>query len=170
MAEVQAAAETEFASPVDTTDIIRQIVEFARVSTGNAATTMEMQLNPEHLGKVFLELSSRNGIVSAHLTVQNEAAREALESQLVELRQNLTQTGVKVEAVEVTVGSHEFERNLEQNAKRDEQQGEEQERAAKQTRQINLNELDELGGLMTEEESLVAQMMAEQGNSVDFTA
>ena len=30
--------------------------------------------------------------------------------------------------------------------------------------------LDELSGLMTEEETLVAKMMAEQGNSVDFTA
>ena len=35
---------------------------------------------------------------------------------------------------------------------------------------INLNELDGLSGLMTEEETLVAKMMAEQGNSVDFTA
>ncbi len=30
--------------------------------------------------------------------------------------------------------------------------------------------LDEWDGLLTEEESLVAQMMAEQGNSIDFTA
>ena len=37
-------------------------------------------------------------------------------------------------------------------------------------RHINLNELDGLSGLMTEEETLVAKMMAEQGNSVDFTA
>ena len=70
----------------------------------------------------------------------------------------------------MTVGSHEFEKNLEQNAKRDEQQGEQQEKAAKATRRINLNDLDELSGLMTEEESLVAQMMADQGNSVDFPA
>lgn len=35
---------------------------------------------------------------------------------------------------------------------------------------LNLNELDGLSGLMTEEETLVAKMMAEQGNSVDFTA
>ena len=164
------AEPVETVPQVDTANIIRQIVEFARVTVGNAETTMELQLNPEHLGKVFLELTSKNGVVSAHLTAQNEAAREALESQLVELRQNLTQAGVKVEAVEVTVGSHEFERNLEQNAKRDEQQAEQQEKAAKQTRRINLGDLDELGGVMSEEESLVAQMMAEQGNSIDYTA
>ena len=43
-------------------------------------------------------------------------------------------------------------------------------KAANATRHINLNELDGLSGLMTEEETLVAKMMAEQGNSVDFTA
>lgn len=166
----QGTEETAFASQLDTSNIIRQIVEFAKVSTTNMATTVELQLNPEHLGKVFLELTSKNGMVSAHLTTQNEVAKEALESQLVELRQNLTQAGVKVEAVEVTVGSHEFERNLEQNAKQDEQQAEQQEKAAKQTRRINLNDLDELVGVMSEEENLVAQMMAEQGNSIDYTA
>lgn len=70
----------------------------------------------------------------------------------------------------MTVGSHEFEKNLEQNAKQEERQAEEQEKAAGQTRKINLKELDEWDGLLTEEESLVAQMMAEQGNSIDFTA
>ena len=68
------------------------------------------------------------------------------------------------------VGSHEFERNLEQNAQQEQRQAEEQEKTAGRTRYINLNSLDELGGVMSEEESLVAQMMAEQGNSVDFTA
>lgn len=157
-------------SQVDISNIIKQIVEFSRVTLSNTATTMEMQLNPENLGKIYLELTSKDGVVSAHITAQNEAAKEALESQLVEFKLNLNQAGVKVDAVEVTVGSHEFEKNLEQNASQQERQAEEQEKATKQTRHINLNDLDELSGIMTEEESLVAQMMAEQGNSVDFTA
>ena len=96
--------------------------------------------------------------------------KEALESQIADLKQNMNQAGVKVDAVEVTVGGHEFEKNLEQNAKQEEQQAEEREKAANATRHINLNELDGLSGLMTEEETLVEKMMAEQGNSVDFTA
>lgn len=157
-------------SQLDVSNIMKQIVEFSRVTLNNNATTMEMQLNPEHLGKIYLELTAKDGVVSAHITAQNEAVKEALESQLVEFKQNMNQAGVKVDAVEVTVGSHEFEKNLEQNAKHEQQQAEEQEKAAKQTRHINLNDLDELSGIMTEEESLVAQMMADQGNSVDFTA
>ncbi len=166
----QTAGAMEFSSQLDVNNIIRQIVEYSKVTLSNQATTMEMQLNPENLGKIYLEITSKDGVVSAHITAQNDIVKEALESQIVELRQNMNQAGVKVEAVEVTVGSHEFEKNLEQNAKQEERQAEEQEKAAKQTRRINLNELDELGGLMTEEENLVAQMMADQGNSIDYTA
>ena len=161
----------EYATQVDIADVVRQIVTYTRVNyTANQETTMEMQLNPEHLGKIYLEITSKDGTVSAHLTAQNEVVKEALESQIADLKQNMNQAGVKVDAVEVTVGGHEFERNLEQNAKQEEQQAEEREKAANATRHINLNELDGLSGLMTEEETLVAKMMAEQGNSVDFTA
>ena len=37
-------------------------------------------------------------------------------------------------------------------------------------RNISIDSLDELSGLMTEEETLVAQIMKDNGNSVDFTA
>lgn len=159
-----------FSGQLDIQNIIKQIVEFTKVTVAEHATTMEMQLNPEHLGKIFLELTSKEGSVSAKIMAQNEIVKEALEAQIADLRQNMNQSGIKVDAIEVTVESHEFERNLEQNARQDERQAEQQEKAAKQTRRINLNDLDELGNMMTEEETLVAQMMADQGNSVDFTA
>ena len=37
-------------------------------------------------------------------------------------------------------------------------------------RNISMSSLDELSGRMTEEETLAAQMMRDNGNSVDFTA
>lgn len=161
---------TEFTRQLDTENIIKQIVEFTRVNISNTQTTMEMQLNPENLGKIFLEVTSKEGNVSAHIVTQNEFVKEAIEAQIVELKQNMNQAGVKVDAVEVTVGSHEFERNLEQNEKQEERRAEEQEKASGKMRRLNLNDLDELAGVMTEEETLVAKMMAEQGNSIDYTA
>ena len=50
------------------------------------------------------------------------------------------------------------------------QQGEQQEKEKGRTRRLNLNDLSELSGVMSEEETLAAKMMAEQGNSVDYTA
>ena len=169
-----AAAKTpetvpEFSRQLDTLDLIRQVTEFTKVTVREAQTTMEMQLNPEHLGKLYIEVTTKEGNVSAHIMTQNELVKEALESQMAELKQSMNQAGVKVDAVEVTVGSHEFEKNLEQNAKQDERQAEEQEKASPKTRRINLDELDELSGVMSEEEALVAQIMADHGNSVDYT-
>ncbi len=155
---------------VDTMDIIDQIVQSTKVTIDNEVSTMEMQLNPEKLGKIYLNVTSREGNINAQLAVSNEAVKEALESQIATLKENLNQAGVKVDAVEVTVSSHEFERNLEQNHSREEQEGSRQEESASRRRNIQMSSLDELSGVMSEEETLVAQMMIDNGNSVDLTA
>ena len=154
----------------NTLDVIRQVSEFTRVMYQGDTTSMEMQLNPENLGKIYVQVTAKEGVVTAHLAVQNEIVKEALENQTIQLRENMNQQGIKVEAVEVTIASHEFERNLEQNQQgsaQDEQRGQ----ASKSPRRnISMNQLDELSGLMSEEEMLVAKIMRDNGNSVDFTA
>lgn len=153
----------------DTTELINQIVDNIRFNVSQDTTSIEMQLNPENLGRVYVHLSAKEGTVNAQLTATNEVVKEALEAQIVTLKENLNQAGVKVDAVEITVSSHGFERNLEQDQSREEQEGEYQEAAAKQRRRnINMSSMDELAGVMTEEESLVAQMMRDNGNSVDM--
>ncbi len=159
-----------YAQPVNVTEVISQIAEFVRVSVTSEASSLEMQLNPENLGKVYLHISAtKEGNVTAQFAAQSEAVKEALETQLVELRQTLNQQGVKVDAIEVTVATHEFERNLEQNARQEQQQGEQQEKQQGR-RSLHLNNLDELSGLMTEEEMLAAKIMQENGNSMDVIA
>lgn len=131
---------------------------------------MEMQLNPENLGKIYLNISEKEGVIRAQLAAQNEMVKEALETQMVELRQNLNQQGIKVDAIEVTVATHEFEQNLDGQAKQEEQAGEQMEQNQKKARRsLNLNDLDGLSGLMSEEEELVAKIMRDNGNQVDLT-
>ena len=147
-------SETSYIS-VDTMDLLEQVAEQIRVN----------------LGKVYVNISSKEGMIHAQLAASNEAVRAALETQVADLRQNLNQAGVKVDAVEVTVASHEFEKNLEQNQESEKQQGErQQEQSGGRRRNLNLSSLDGLSGLMTEEETLAAQMMRENGNSMDVTA
>lgn len=154
----------------NTLDVIRQVSEFTRVMYQGDTTSMEMQLNPENLGKIYVQVTVKEGVVTAHLAVQNEIVKEALENQTIQLRENMNQQGIKVEAVEVTIASHEFERNLEQN-QQGSAQDEQREQASKSPRRnISMNQLDELSGLMSEEEMLVAKIMRDNGNSVDFTA
>ena len=89
---------------------------------------------------------------------------------MAELRQTLSQQGVKVDAIEVTVASHEFEQNLEQHAESEKRQGEEQEQARPTRRNLSRDSLDELSGLMSEEEVIAAQIMKDNGNSMDVIA
>lgn len=131
---------------------------------------MEMQLNPENLGKIYLQVSAREGSVHATIAAQNEAVKAALESQVAELKESLNQSGVKVDAVEVTVASHEFEKNLEQNEQRQKEEGERQQEQVSRRRNLNLTMPQELEGELSQEEALAAQIMKDNGNSVDLTA
>ena len=155
---------------VDTMDLIEQFAENVKVSVSEGTSSVEMQLNPENLGKVYLQISSEQGTVRAQIAASEEAVKTALETQVAELRETLQQSGIKVDSIEVTVASHEFERNLEQGQSREFEEGQRQQEQQSQRRNINMSSLDELSSLMTEEEALVAQIMKDNGNSVDLTA
>ncbi len=162
--------EMRFDERVNPVQIIEQIVEAAKITLNQEVTTMELMLNPESLGKINMMVSMKEGIVTATLTAQNETAREAIESQIVILKENLNNQGIKVEAVEVTVESHAFDANANQNQNNgfDEQREQAQK---KNNRPLRLDSLDELNmEELTEEERIVMDMMASEGNQINFTA
>jgi flagellar hook-length control protein FliK len=76
---------------------------------------MELQLNPENLGKVNLSIQSKNGVLTAQFVVQNEISKEAIESQMHILRESLNEQGIKVEAIEVTVSNYTFDQTNQEN-------------------------------------------------------
>lgn len=72
-------------------------------------SSIEMQLNPENLGKVYLHIAAtKEGNITAELAVSSETVKTALEAQIADLRTSLNQQGIKVDAVEVAIASHEF--------------------------------------------------------------
>ena len=173
---------TEFASHMELTvelptgesvsvqSIIDQIVEASRTTMDGDKTTVEMLLHPEGLGKVLMEVTEENGQVRAHIYTQNEQVKEALENQMFQLKEQMNQSQTKVQSVEISVGTHEFERNLEAGQQNQEQGQEGQNQRPKKMRNLNMNDLDDLQGLMTQEEELVTKMMRDQGNTVNYTA
>ena len=169
-AEIPEAPHT-YVDITDTIQMIRQLADNVRVAVSTDTQWMEMQLNPENLGKMLLHVSQKEGAVSAQITTQNEIVRENLMLQMANLQERLESAGLKVDAIEITVSSHAFEQNLEQGQNRQEQdQAAEHRNTGSIRRNLNLSELDGLSGLMSEEEQLVAQIMRDNGNSVDFTA
>lgn len=176
LTEATSEATSEFSNSFERVrDIMNQVRDQIRIQISEETTTMEMQLNPESLGKVGLHIESRAGNVTAQFYAQDESVRAALESQVAELRKNLEEQGIKVESVEVTLASREFESNFLNdggNRNTDTPDGEEAERSAR-LRRINLG-AGSAEGIpeedLTEEEELNRRIMTENGNSIDFMA
>lgn len=161
--QIQTVVKTQ---QTDFDGIVRQIVEQIKVEIKPDVSSVELQLNPENLGKVNLHVAAKEGVITAQFFVQNETVKTMIEGQLAVLRDAMNQQGVKVEAVEVTVETGQFGRSLEQHSEQQKQQAEQQAKSY-QHRTINL-----LAGLdeesMNEEELLRAHIMRESGNSVDM--
>ncbi len=151
-----------------TQEIIDQIADYVKIHSSEKLTSMEIELNPASLGSVNLHVSSKGGVISAQLYVQDEAVRAALESQVTALKESLEAQGMKVDAIEITEHSHQLEQNLDQG-------GERQESAKAQKkpgrRLLNLDELPEEEACeeeMTQAEKLQIEMMRMGGNKLNF--
>lgn len=150
-------------------DIMDQIMDYIKVQVKEDTSNLEMQLHPESLGTLNIHISAKDGVLTAQFTTQNETVKSMIESQLITLQQNLNEQGIKVEAVEVNVATGHFDRNLNQGQESEERQAAEAKK--KTTRRINLNDWDALGEEELEEaDRVTADMMARNGNTVDYLA
>lgn len=155
---------------VDAENIIKQIVEYIKVGGGTKITSMEMQLHPANLGTLNLQVEVKDGSVVAQFAAENETVKAIIESQLVQLKENLQEQGLKVDAVEVTVAQKEYSDASKQNMEQNNQQTEEN----RQQRRINLRGIKDLDELnfqeMDEAEVVAAKILLQNGNTVDFKA
>ena len=154
-------------SEVDAEKIVRQVITQIQVSVKADTSSFEMQLYPEHLGKISLQIASKNGIVTAQIATETEMAKQALESQLITLKENLNQQGVKIEAVEVVIASHEFERNLDSQANGEE---ENKQNGNRQHRKIDFDIMQASEEELTPEEAIIREMMLANGNKINYMA
>lgn len=141
--------------------IVRQVVEQISMQTKQGMTTMELQLYPAHLGRVTVQLVSKDGNITAQITAETEAAKNALETQLTLLKENLNNQGLKIESVEVTIASHAFEQNMQGEKQHEEQSG------SKNRGKRALNILNE--SIVTENEPQ-PEIMDIMGNTVSYSA
>ena len=149
----------------DTQNIMNQIMDYMRVQVKADMTQMELQLNPASLGTVNINITSKAGVITAQFLTQNETVKAAIESQIVQLKNSFEEQGLKVEAVEVTVASHSFERNLNGDGNGQQQA---QDGKKKGNRKVNLN-----GPVMEEEPAAEEEepaIMGMEGSTVSFTA
>ena len=164
--QVQQAAVAESAWDADTQNIMRQILDYMKINLKPDASSLEMQLHPASLGTLQVQVASKGGVVTANFITQNEAVKAALETQMIQLKEQFAEQGVRVEAIEVTVQPHAFERNLDQGRGND-SQGREPAKKGR-TRRIDLNASPQ-GEEPEQEELLAREILAANGNTVDYT-
>lgn len=154
-----------FTSELQQTEIIRQVIEQIRLVSGSDMNRMEVQLYPQHLGRVQIQVMMKNGAMTAQIHAETEMAKQAIESQLQQLKDTFQEKSIRVEAVEVSVGTPEF---------RNEQERQDTTKDHQKSRSGNGRiRLDEFGMPVEEaegEEDTPSEILAAQGASVEFTA
>ena len=154
---------TEDISTVKEADIVNQVIDSVKLMASRELTSMEVMLNPEHLGSVHITVTARNGIVSAQIAAQNEQVKTALENQMVTLREQFESQGLKVDAVEITVMANIFEagQNFGQSES-ERKQGE-----SKVHRKLDLSSFDDE---LEEDLESTAPAPKAEGSSVEYLA
>jgi flagellar hook-length control protein FliK len=168
-------AEVQTAEPVyqqtRTDEIMDQIMEYMKVNVKADTQELEMQLHPASLGTVNVQIASKDGVLTAHFTTQNEAVRAVIETQLIQLKNQFEEQGIKVNAVEVTVANHEYGQQF---SEQEENAAQDQGKTGKKARRINLDEIMDGDGeeldQLDDSERIAVEMMQANGNTVDYTA
>lgn len=145
-------------------EIANQIIDSIKIAVTPDQTSMEMQLNPENLGKVNLSVQSKDGVLTAQFVVQNQISKEAIESQLNTLRETLNHQGIKVDAIEVTVSANAFD-----HGNRESGQNQTDSQKNNSGRHITLEDALDMTEL-PEEDSTPQDITGTLGSQIDYTA
>ena len=160
--EAQGTVYVEGVGEVKQSDIISQVIDDIKASSKGGIDSLEVVLNPEQLGKVHINVISKNGVMQAQITAETEAAKNAIEQGIISLKENLEQQGLKVDEVEVMLANYEFF-NEERDAELEERRGGRRGNAGSNGDEDDTNE----GNAVAAEDRTVLES---KGSSVSYTA
>lgn len=88
-------------------EIFTQILDAIKghMKLSDNGTSLLVKLQPEQLGNVELKLNIQKGIVLAEIKVENTMVKAAIESNLDDLKQSLSQKGYTIDQIHVNVDS-----------------------------------------------------------------
>lgn len=144
-------------------DMVFQIVDAIKVNLSPDNTSLELSLTPESLGKIHLNISTENGVVTARIETENETAKQAIEGQLEVLKESIVNQGIRVEAIEVTVTGFNFSDSKNAESK---DSGEKQ--SVKSTGRKQLK--DGAAAMETSQDSEAAGEAIPEGSTVNYVA
>ena len=99
IADVSPTPSTPTPEATPTQQVAEALAEVRRLADGSHR--LSLQLHPEELGAVQLEVAIRDGQLHVRVVAETDAARSALEQNLPELRSDLRDAGVRAGSLEV---------------------------------------------------------------------
>lgn len=88
---------------VNVEESIKHILQRLEIMVSDNLAQAKMVLKPEHLGHLNIRLDVQDGVLTAKFVVESLQAKTMLESNITAFRQQMEQSGVRVEKVEVTL-------------------------------------------------------------------
>jgi flagellar hook-length control protein FliK len=95
-----------------------KMVEQARVRLGsNGSSTAQIRMNPEHLGRLQLDLVMKDNVINGRVLVENQQAFKFIKEDIELLRQELAKHGIQLESLNIkTRESMQSQMNQERQA------------------------------------------------------
>ncbi len=87
--------------------VVDQVINHFSGAQKLESGSIRLQLHPQELGELRMEIEVKQDNVKAHITAQNPQAQEALERHLPRLRETLAQQGLHLNNVEISVAAGE---------------------------------------------------------------
>ncbi|MBH0173078.1 flagellar hook-length control protein FliK [Fictibacillus sp. 23RED33] len=87
---------------------VQQIISRGKlVVTETGFTKMQIRLTPEHLGNIEIQLIQKHGEITAKIIASSQGAKDALDSQLTQLKQAFTSQDIDFEKIDVFLNGDE---------------------------------------------------------------
>jgi flagellar hook-length control protein FliK len=86
--------------------VVDQVLQRIQLQGGNEQSRIVIKMHPEELGEVKLALTLEKDQLRAQLLTQNQQVQEVLEKHLPRLHEALSQQGVRLEDIQVSVDSN----------------------------------------------------------------
>jgi hypothetical protein len=97
-------AEMEKSARSDRGGILDQIVFRAAYRLRNGQSQLRLDLKPEFLGNLRMQISTRKQMVTLKILAEHPLAKEVIETHLHQLKTDLLQQGLEVDDIEVALG------------------------------------------------------------------
>lgn len=138
------AAKMSVPSGSDMSGIIEQITERMQLQQQQGKNQINLQLEPEALGKVRIRLQLENNQLTARLVVENNQVKGYLEQNLPGLKSNLIRQGFNIEQIQLDSNQADYSDQSNSQQKFQEQGQYNQEHNPEKISQFNYEEIDSL--------------------------